>query len=191
MNNHLYYGDNLSVLRESIKDASVDLVYLDPPFNSNASYNVLFKGPQGNESPAQIEAFDDTWSWGEEAEAAFHEVLTGGNSDVSEMLRAMRVFLGENDMMAYLTMMAATDRTAPGAERHGEFVSALRPDSQPLSEDIAGCGVWERVSSKRNYLELSPLANQSKKVSAHARCNFFLWKDRGGGDIQHIVSGSI
>lgn len=106
MSNHLYYGDNLAVLRESIADESVDLIYLDPPFNSNASYNVLFKGPQGNESAAQIEAFDDTWSWGDEAEGAFGEVLRSGNSDAAEMLRAMRTFLGENDMMAYLTMMA-------------------------------------------------------------------------------------
>ena len=67
--NHLYYGDNLSVLRESIRDASVDLIYLDPPFNSNASYNVLFKGPAGAESAAQIEAFDDTWHWNDSAEA--------------------------------------------------------------------------------------------------------------------------
>ena len=59
--NHLYYGDNLRVLRDSIKDGSVDLIYLDPPFNSNASYNVLFKGPAGTSSAAQIEAFDDTW----------------------------------------------------------------------------------------------------------------------------------
>jgi site-specific DNA-methyltransferase (adenine-specific) len=58
--NHLYYGDNLAVLRDSIADETVDLIYLDPPFNSNASYNVLFKGPAGNESAAQIEAFDDT-----------------------------------------------------------------------------------------------------------------------------------
>lgn len=100
--NHLYYGDNLAVLRDSIKDASVDLIYLDPPFNSNASYNVLFKGPSGNESAAQIEAFDDTWSWGDEAEAAFGEVLRSGNGAAAEMLRAMRSFLGENDMMAFL-----------------------------------------------------------------------------------------
>lgn len=104
--NHLFYGDNLAVLRDSIPDASVDLIYLDPPFNSNASYNVLFKGPQGNESAAQIEAFDDTWSWGDEAEAVFGEVMRSGNGNVAEMLRAMRSFLGDNDMMAYLTMMA-------------------------------------------------------------------------------------
>jgi site-specific DNA-methyltransferase (adenine-specific) len=104
--NHLYYGDNLSVLRESIADGSVDLVYLDPPFNSNASYNVLFRGPSGNESAAQIEAFDDTWHWTDAAEEAFGEVLRSGNGAAAEMLRAMRSFLGENDMMAYLTMMA-------------------------------------------------------------------------------------
>ena len=104
--NHLYYGDNLKVLRESIADESVDLIYLDPPFNSNASYNVLFKGPQGNESAAQIEAFDDTWHWTDAAEEAFGEVLRSGNGAAAEMLRAMRSFLGENDMMAYLAMMA-------------------------------------------------------------------------------------
>lgn len=104
--NHLYYGDNLQVLRESIGDGSVDLIYLDPPFNSNASYNVLFRGPSGNESAAQIEAFDDTWHWTDAAEEAFGEVLRSGNGAAAEMLRAMRSFLGENDMMAYLAMMA-------------------------------------------------------------------------------------
>jgi site-specific DNA-methyltransferase (adenine-specific) len=84
----------------------VDLVYLDPPFNSNASYNVLFRGPSGNESAAQIEAFDDTWHWTDAAEEAFGEVLRSGNGAAAETLRAMRSFLGENDMMAYLTMMA-------------------------------------------------------------------------------------
>ncbi len=106
MTNKLYYGDNLTVLRESIADESVDLIYLDPPFNSNASYNVLFKAPSGEQSQAQIEAFDDTWHWNESAERAFHEVLTGKNSDAAIMLKAMRSALGENDMMAYLAMMA-------------------------------------------------------------------------------------
>jgi DNA modification methylase len=104
--NTLYYGDNLAILREHVEDESVDLVYLDPPFNSNASYNVLFRAPEGHQSQAQIEAFDDTWHWNEPAERAFDEVLQSGNSDAAEMLRAMRSFLKENDMMAYLTMMA-------------------------------------------------------------------------------------
>lgn len=88
--NHLYYGDNLSVLRDSIRDESVDLNYLDPPFNSNASYNVLFKGPTGTESAAQIEAFDDTWHWNDSAEEAFGDVMRGGNAAASTMLRAIR-----------------------------------------------------------------------------------------------------
>lgn len=104
--NKLYYGDNLTVLRGCIADESVDLIYLDPPFNSQANYNVLFKSTAGEKSRAQIEAFDDTWHWGDEAELAFDGVMTGGNSDAAEMLRAMRSFLKENDMMAYLSMMA-------------------------------------------------------------------------------------
>ena len=106
MPNKLFYGDNLSVLRESIGTESVDLIYLDPPFNSNASYNVLFKAPSGEQSQAQIEAFEDTWHWNDTAERAFDEVVTGPHSDASIMLRAMRSALGENDMMAYLAMMA-------------------------------------------------------------------------------------
>jgi site-specific DNA-methyltransferase (adenine-specific) len=106
MANHLYYGDNLEVLREHIRDESVDLIYLDPPFNSNATYNVLFKGPSGDSSQAQIEAFEDTWHWNNAAERAFDEVMFGQNADVAEMLRAMRTFLKDNDMMAYLTHMA-------------------------------------------------------------------------------------
>jgi adenine specific DNA methylase Mod len=104
--NQLFYGDNLAVLRESIADESVDLIYLDPPFNSNASYNLLFKSPSGEGSQAQIEAFEDTWHWNDSAERAFDEVVTGPHSDAAIMLRAMRSALGENDMMAYLSMMA-------------------------------------------------------------------------------------
>lgn len=94
------------MLRGSIADESVDLIYLDPPFNSNASYNVLFKALSGEQSQAQIEAFDDTWHWNDTAERAFEEVLTGQHSDAAIMLKAMRSALGENDMMAYLAMMA-------------------------------------------------------------------------------------
>lgn len=102
----LYYGDNLEILRNEIASESVDLVYLDPPFNSNANYNVLFRAPEGHQSHAQMEAFEDTWHWNETAEKAFDEVMQSGNSDAAEMLRAMRSFLKENDMMAYLAMMA-------------------------------------------------------------------------------------
>ena len=104
--NHLYYGDNLTILREHIRDESIDLIYLDPPFNSQATYNVLFHAPTGERSQAQIEAFEDTWHWNDSAERAFDEVVQSGNTDAAELLRAMRGFLKENDVMAYLTMMA-------------------------------------------------------------------------------------
>ena len=107
MPNALYYGDNLDVLRESIATESVELIYLDPPFNSNADYNVLFRSPAGAGSQAQIEAFEDTWHWGQEAESAFDGVMRSRNTNAADLLRAMRSFLGENDMMAYLAMMAA------------------------------------------------------------------------------------
>ena len=104
--NRLYFGDNLSILREHVADASVDLIYLDPPFNSNATYNVLFRERSGDESAAQITAFDDTWHWSLESERAYQDVVTHGPAKVGQLLAAMRAFLGQNDMMAYLTMMA-------------------------------------------------------------------------------------
>jgi site-specific DNA-methyltransferase (adenine-specific) len=104
--NPLYYGDNLEVLRQSIASESVDLIYLDPPFNSKRDYNLLFKTPKGQESQASITAFEDSWHWGDQAEREFHEILHQPNTDVAEMMRAFRLFLGQNDMMAYLTMMA-------------------------------------------------------------------------------------
>ena len=104
--NKLYFGDNLDMLREHIPDASVDLIYLDPPFNSKATYNVLFQEKSGEQSAAQITAFDDTWHWGLESEAAFREVVQHGAPKLADLLQALRAFLGQNDMMAYLTMMA-------------------------------------------------------------------------------------
>ena len=106
MPNTLYYGDNLSILREHIADETVDLIYLDPPFNSQATYNVLFRTPKGHKSSAQIEAFEDTWHWGPQAEREFTELVHQPNTEVSEIIQAFRRFLEQSDMMAYLTMMA-------------------------------------------------------------------------------------
>lgn len=102
----LYYGDNLGVMREHLSDASVDLIYLDPPFNSKRDYNVLFKSPKGESAEAQITAFEDTWHWNMQAEREFEELMHQPNTNVAELMRALRSFLGENDMMAYLTAMA-------------------------------------------------------------------------------------
>jgi site-specific DNA-methyltransferase (adenine-specific) len=102
----LFFGDNLYVLRDEIKNESVDLVYLDPPFNSKRDYNVYLKTPKGHDSDAQITAFDDTWHWGAQAEKEFDELLHQSNTDVSEMIQSLRHFLKESDLMAYLTLMA-------------------------------------------------------------------------------------
>ena len=124
--NQLFYGDNLHVLREQIADESVDLIYLDPPFNSKRDYNLLCKTPKkpatvctsskpapaADEpaadtpySDAQITAFGDTWHWNPAAEREFSEILKCDNTDVSELMKALRGFLNDNDMLAYLTMM--------------------------------------------------------------------------------------
>ena len=105
MQNQLYYGDNLDVLRRHVKDESVDLVYLDPPFNSNANYNVLFATKDGMQAAAQIHAFEDTWHWDQSAAGIYEETVERGGA-VADVLRAFRAFLGTNDMLAYLAMMA-------------------------------------------------------------------------------------
>ena len=107
--NALYYGDNLAVLREYISDESVDLIYLDPPFNSNASYNVLFREKSGEDSPAQIKAFTDTWQWTQETERTYElDIIQNPATplQVKEMVAALRQFVGTNAMTAYLVMMA-------------------------------------------------------------------------------------
>lgn len=104
--NRLFYGDNLDVLRRHIPDESVDLVYLDPPFNSNRKYNVFFSKP-GLGSNAQIQAFDDTWQWTAETARQYEELVQGGPPNtVSDALSAMHLLLGEDDLLAYLVNMA-------------------------------------------------------------------------------------
>ncbi|MGB8278147.1 MAG: hypothetical protein WCF20_09515 [Methylovirgula sp.] len=143
MPNKLYYGDNLTVLRESIAADSVDLIYLDPPFNSNASYNVLFKAPSGEQSAAQIEAFEDTWHWNESAERAFDEVVTGPHSDAAIMLRAMRSALG----------LHRHGRACPGHPRSAIWANARR------------LGLYRHQQTKWNALsrrnKQSPAANMA------------------------------
>ena len=102
--NDLFYGDNLDIMKKHIKDESVDLIYLDPPFNSNVNYNAIFKNGS-REVESQIQAFNDTWKWGNESSKAFDEVMNIGGQ-VASILEAFRIALGENDMIAYLTMMA-------------------------------------------------------------------------------------
>src|SRR5213593_179979 len=104
--NVLYYGDNLDILRGYIDDESVDLVYLDPPFNSNADYNVLFAEKDGTQAHAHIKAFEDTGTWNLEAAQEYAEVLRSGHDRVAKALKGRHEFLGGSHMLAYLSIMA-------------------------------------------------------------------------------------
>ena len=106
---HLYYGDNLQVLRRHVKDETVDLVYLDPPFNSERNYNILFKKKSGTsptEVNPQILAFTDTWTWGLDDEVLLNELIASSVPRVSDALQALFRILGQSDMMSYIVMMA-------------------------------------------------------------------------------------
>jgi len=155
--NLLYYGDNLDILRRYIKDESVDLIYLDPPFNSNATYNVLFEAKDGKSAPAQIKAFEDTWQWDRGAAEQYYEIVQSGGP-VADALVAFSSLLGHNDMLAYLTMMAP---------RLMEMTRALKPNGSMylhcdpvashylkiLMDAVFGKGmfggeiIWKRTSS--------------------------------------------
>ncbi len=106
--NKLFYGDNLEVLRDrtTFPDGFVDLIYLDPPFNSNAGYNVLYKDQSGRGADSSLEAFDDTWTWGDASRAVLLDIKSGTNVALSMMMEAMHRAIGENPLMAYLAMMA-------------------------------------------------------------------------------------
>ena len=137
-NNTLYYGDNLKVLREHVADESVDLVYLDPPFNSNADYNVLFSEKDGTQAASQIKAFSDTWHWDQSAVLSFQETVESGGK-VSQCLQAFRTFLGENDMLAYLSMMAPRFMELRRVMKDtASIYLALRQHGQPLPQIADG-----------------------------------------------------
>src|SRR5438045_4547638 len=94
--NTLFYGDNLDILREYIASGSVDLVYLDPPFNSARNYNVLFKDESGKDSESQIVAFEDTWHWNHAAEQTYNELVTEAPERVAAVIGALRTFIGQS-----------------------------------------------------------------------------------------------
>ena len=141
--NQLHFGDNLEILRNHVADASIDLIYLDPPFNSNANYNVLFQEKSGQQSAAQITAFEDTWHWSLDSESAYQDVVTNATGKLPDLLQAMRSFLGDNDMMAYLTMMAQRMVELHRVLKNtGSIYLHCDPHRQPLPEAADGLGVW-------------------------------------------------
>jgi len=103
--NTLYYGDNLDILREYIPSDSVDLCYLDPPFNAARTFNILFSDKEGHPSEAQIKAFDDTWTWNQAAAETYDHLLTEESDNISQMISSMRQIIKEGPLLAYLVMM--------------------------------------------------------------------------------------
>jgi adenine specific DNA methylase Mod len=162
----LYFGDSLDILRGKIKDESIDQVYLDPPFNSSANYNVLFRAPSGEASEAQAGAFRDTWEWGESARDAFEDVIAA-NGDVALVLSGLRKWLGENAMMAYIVMMAAR-------------LIELRRVMKPKASLYLHCD-----PTARHYLKLI-----LDSIFGHENFrNEIVWKRSGRSNFDHRGSG--
>jgi hypothetical protein len=110
--NKLYYGDNYEVLQRYVDKESVDLIYLDPPFNSRQDYNVLFAEKDGTQSSSQIHAFEDTWEWNIDAARSYQHIVEQGGR-VADAMRAFHTFLGGSDMMAYLGGISTFGTQAP------------------------------------------------------------------------------
>jgi len=159
--NTLFYGDNLKILREYIPSESIDLIYLDPPFNSSRSYNVLFKDESGVDSEAQITAFEDTWHWNEAAEQVYDELVTQASDNVSKLVISLRDFIGTNQMMAYLVMMAARLvelhrvlknsgtlylHCDPTASHYLKIILDIIFDPKNFRNEI----IWQRTNAKSN-----------------------------------------
>ena len=159
--NTLYYGDNLKILREHIKDESVDLIYLDPPFNSNRNYNVLFRNESGTEAEAQITAFEDTWHWNIGAEETYNELINEPGQ-VGRMIESFRSFIGQNQMMAYLVMMAVRLKELhrvlkptgslylhcdPTASHYLKILLDAIFGPENFSNEI----IWKRTTTKNDY----------------------------------------
>ena len=185
--NKLYFGDNLNILRDYVADASVDLIYLDPPFNSNANYNVLFKEKSGEESAAQITAFEDTWQWGLEPEAIYKEIVTSGPRKLADLMQALLAFLGRNDMMAYLVMMAIRlvelQRVLksmgsiylhcdPTASHYIKLLMDAVFGVQNFRNEV----VWQRTSAHANVMQ--KFGSVHDVIFFYSRAEEFLWNQQ-------------
>ena len=136
--NQLHYGDNLQVLRESLAEESVDLIYLDPPFNSKRDYNLFFKSPKGHKSEAQSEAFKDSWTWGMQAERAIDELLHQPDTEVALLLRARRGFLGKPPFIYGRRHQTAVSSRSAASRRGYSDSILISPLSLRLAKFPAG-----------------------------------------------------
>lgn len=179
----LLYGDNLEVLRDAIADESVDLIYLDPPFNSNAGYNVLFKAANGAAADASIEAFDDTWTWGEASKSALMDIDGGTNRQLQVMMRAMHDALGDSPLMAYLAMMAVRlVELQRVLKRTGSLYLHCDPTASHylklVLDAVFGAGnfrsevIWKRTSAHNGARRWGPIHDV---IFFYSKSNDFLW----------------
>ncbi|MCX5800894.1 MAG: DNA methyltransferase [Candidatus Eisenbacteria bacterium] len=180
--NRLYYGDNLDILRRYVKDESVDLVYLDPPFKSNQSYNVLFQEKDGTRAASQIRAFEDTWTWDQEDEAVFTELVTAGGR-VADVMQAFRAFLGPCDMLAYLVMMAprlvelrrvmkATASIYLHCDPAASHYLKMLMDAVFRPQDFLNEIVWKRTSAHSGSKRWGPVHDV---ILFYAKSAAFVW----------------
>jgi len=179
----LFYGDNLDVLRQYVSDESVDLVYLDPPFNSNASYNVLFAEQDGSRSAAQVKAFGDTWRWDQGAATAYEEIVEAGGQ-VSQAMRAFQTLIGPSNMLAYLSMMAprlvelrramkATASIYLHCDPTASHYLKLLLDSVFGPENFRNEIIWQRTLSKGQMKTRLP--NNHDVILSYARSAEAFW----------------
>lgn len=199
MTNRLYYGDNLEVLRDQreFPDESVDLIYLDPPFNSNAGYNVLFKSASGSGAEASIEAFDDTWTWGVSAKAALLDIESGTNRALTVMMQAMHSAIGENPLMAYLAMMAVrlvelhrvlkpTGSLYLHCDPTASHYLKLVLDAVFRAENFRSEIIWKRTSGHSSAKRWGPVHDT---ILLYSKSPDYVWNDvLQSHDAGHIAS---
>lgn len=194
MENTLYFGDNLDILREYIPPESIDLIYLDPPFNSNANYNVLFQSPKADIETAQAEAFRDSWVWGEEAEWAYREVMQVGGG-TAKFIDALRSALGNSDMMAYLVMMAARlhdlrEKLAPTGSLYLHCDPTASHYLKVILDGIFGPTnfrneiIWKRTSSHNSAKRYGP---SHDVLLFYSKGKSFTWNQQFGPYEQQYV----
>jgi len=141
--NKLFFGDNLGILKNDIDRESVDLIYLDPPFNSDRNYNVLFKEQSGEASPAQIEAFTDTWHWDLAARRTYDVLIMSAPDNVRSMLSALREFIGPKDVRDLIG-------TIQGKAEMGLLLS-LEPITEPMKRAAVEAGSYFSTGWNRTY----------------------------------------
>jgi len=179
----LYYGDNLDILRRYLKDETVDLVYLDPPFNSAQTYNAFFHEKDGTDAASQIQAFEDTWSWNQESQKVYEELILQPGK-VSEVMQAFHTFLGTNDMMAYLAMMAPrlvelrrvlkpTGSLYLHCDPTASHYLKLLLDAILRPENFRNEIVWKRTTAKS--LAFRNLPSNHDVIFLYSRGEAFMW----------------